>query len=443
MPGYGTVAPYGQLNYKQDTVDGSVQSINRINKFTGKCIRYAVRPEQGQGFSFYENGDSWLWPEPLCPPRTILTRTGLDRHIVLDEITGKWYEVGTRNGPQGSGINAIYVDKDSSYGGAEIPCTIRARESRANLEHKKIEHLESHVRFRPNDEDNRNTTGHDANGYRSAFEVNFRLYKDGEQDFFAVSKGVDLNSDIVVDRRREGNRIQPEIATSTSEFKLVGWDSYYNILDKSTVNETSNEQDWQDELSVPVLWVTRGPTPELNRASGVSLDGSYFSTISGPDGQDDSAISFSAADGLTGSLSGLDGNMTVMFGIASGEPDVLSIGPLTVSVVESMGVYSLRWNDGVNDVSVPLNWTGGGAWTLIKVSRNGDNLVVSENGYLRDTYSLISVVDVSGALALMDGQDGDVYDIRVYGDVVSDSAFRYYYDDIVENEGNALLPIWL
>jgi hypothetical protein len=213
-------------------------------------------------------------------------------------------------------------------------------------------------------------------------------------------------------------------------------------MDRSTTTVETKEQDWQEELATPILWLTRGPSPKLDRASGSSFSGTYLSTVEGPDGSDSSAMSFSPADGLSGELPSITGDMTVMFGIGDGEPDVISIGSLTVSVTESAGVYSVRWNDGTNDVSVPLNWSNGGGWTLIKLTRSGTDLVVCENGSILDTYGLLSVETVGGDVGIMSAQDGNVYDIRVYDSVVSTLAFSYYHDDVVNNSGNGTLPVW-
>jgi len=116
MPGYGEIAPYGSLTYKQD-LDQTFLTANKINAYTGVCLGYALRPDQGQGYAFLMNRavpEAWIWPEPMSDPLNILDAKNQKRYLVLDEVTGHWYEIGTRNGPKNSGLIAAYQDKMGS-----------------------------------------------------------------------------------------------------------------------------------------------------------------------------------------------------------------------------------------------------------------------------------------------------------------------------------------
>ena len=90
MPGYGDVAPYGDLDYKQDAVE-SFAIENKINAVTGRCLRLAIKEDQGQGYSIYKNAtvpEAWIWPEPQSVPITVYDNNNHARHLVLDERKG-------------------------------------------------------------------------------------------------------------------------------------------------------------------------------------------------------------------------------------------------------------------------------------------------------------------------------------------------------------------
>jgi hypothetical protein len=295
MPGYGDTSFYGEFNYKQD-VGGGVQDdgetdfliCNKINAYSGKCLRYGVHPLQhGQGYSVFRNRavpEAWIWPEPQADPLAVVDNKGQMRYIILDETTGKWHEIGTRQGPAGTDVVPSYQDKiEGEYQGSEIPCALKLREHTSDREHKKLEHNETHVGFRPQKEESKGVAGYGANGLRTGFELNVELYKDGNLTEDAIAMNVPLEGDVVVDRKTEARRLQVGLVTTTSEFRLTYADQCYVQKDAAEVNKAMSEHTWQAEFAAPLVWLTRGQDAAINQATGEAMDGSYFDDVTGPE----------------------------------------------------------------------------------------------------------------------------------------------------------------
>jgi hypothetical protein len=291
MPGYGSTTFYGDEAYKQDVMsgDGEIEFLiqNRITAYSGKCLRFAVKADQGQGYSFYKNRsqpEAWIWPEPQSDPLMVIDNQGQPRYIILDEVTGLWHEIGTRNGPAGTAVSPVYEDKkDGEYQGTEIPCAIKLREHTADREHKKVEHNETHVGFRPQDEANKGAAGYGSNGLREGFELNVEAYKDGNLSTDAEALAVPLEGDVVFDRKVEARRLQIGLLTNTSEFRATYVDQYYVQKDAAETNKAMSEHEFQAEFAEPLVWITRGENPKVNQANGEELDGDYFDDVIGPE----------------------------------------------------------------------------------------------------------------------------------------------------------------
>jgi len=216
---------------------------------------------------------TWLWPE--TEPIEVVDDNGHQRFLCFDEITGRYWEFGTRDGPQGSGLTAIYLDKMTPYGGAEIPCDVRIKELTGPQEHRSLEHVENHWYIRPNKPENKGNPAYNAYGYRQAFYLDSYGYIDGIQTEKARTKEVPDNGDLCYDRKLDCRRLIMGFYTSTSEFKVAKADCYINVKDMAGIRSerTMKEWTWQAEVENMFLWVTRGYQPLLNRATNVLCTG--------------------------------------------------------------------------------------------------------------------------------------------------------------------------
>ena len=452
MSGYGENGAYGEGDYKGEVVNSSTGGsslldgfpANKINYLTGACLRLGIRPDHGLGWSYYQNGERWLWPMPNIKPISIIDDNGHRRFLVMDEITGRYFEYPTRNGPTGSGMEESWRDKDSQYGGAEIPCYIKWKEYIGDREHMKVNHIEGHVNIRPNDENDRKRTGYTDKGYRDGFKVDYSVYKDGELDKHAETKDIPDNGDLIFDRKSEGYRVQPRFDTTTSSFKITGIDPYY-IVKNAAGNRSQRvmtEGNHQLTYCDPIFWISRGDNPLLDRATAETCDGTYFNVEKGPDSKQ-SALLFATADNFSKVLpQNLTGNFTIQFAVNEMMLPLricdFSIGNLEISIEEN---FVLRYN-GMFDMYEQDLDTKGDSWIFIKISRHGKDLTISKNGTLLNTFRLSGIGTYGGLLTGMRDGVGSLFDFRIHNKAIDDNAFAYYYGDVVENEGKALLPIW-
>ena len=440
MGGYGTCV-YGRTAYKGS--GSSIETTPRPNNMTneyGRCLRYAVLPSQGQGWSEYSNDDAWIWPEPQSDSERIMDNNGQPIFIVYDELTGKPYRVGMRDGPSGSGLTEPFTDKKSSTAdGTEIPASLEFGEK---VGPGLTEHVESHFNLRPMDENNRDTTDHTSTGFRDDFEVTAKVFKDGALTFEAESKKIPIGGDIVMPKVVQGERLKVGLDTTTSEFRLTRQDT--DFLDKSRSDfESLSQQDYESILAEPVLWLSHYLNPKRNLALGVDFTGDYSSLATGPDADTESAHVF-AGEGLTSTVAGLTGNMTYGFFLYQGATfplQVISSNGVLISVTFAGVTYTVRFADGTSTVTQDLAWDGTG-WVHIAVKRSGNTIIVAENAVSFTAAAIAGAVDMSGTVIIMDAQTGRIADVRAYDSVVSDEALEYLYNDITVGDGGRVLPRW-
>ncbi len=440
--GYGSTGYYGQYSYKGE--GGTYLSLvsNKINKLTGVCLRYAITEDQGQGWCFYSNDSHWLWPEPLMKILTIYDGAEQPHFVVLDESTGLWWEIGTRQGPAGSGMVSVYEDKKTgNYAGAEIPCTVTRKEQTGPREHVKIRHMLGHIGMRPMFEKLQNVSGHTSRGYRNAFKVNYAIYRDGELMPLAETKDVPFPGDLTVDTMVEGHRLRERITTSASEWRLVELNPEYLLRDMKLSRSQGEMQEdvYDNELATDMLfWISRGSNPLLERISGEIATGSYFSRANGPDGME-SAITLAAGDEISHSIDDIRGDFTIKIGV-QGNPGfwLINVGDLELSISDSR---ELVYDDGQNYIRKQLEWKSG--YLLLSVQRKDKDLLIFEQGVLKDTVPLNHKVVLSGNVEIDPNEIVDVFDVRVYNKAISEGAEFYYYENVTTKQGKAVLPLWV
>lgn len=443
---YGDILSYGQLPYKQ-IIDGRIYTSNKGNGVSGKCLRYAVNSAQGQGWCFYQNGDNMVWPTQHSEPMDLILDNEQVIKLAIDELDGQTYEIQTRNGPVGSGLTRSYRDKQSDYGGAEIPTRIKFPEHIAEEEHMELEHQESHFYLRPQDEDDKGIAGYDDQGFRDAQEIDIYLYTNGEQsDESAKTVDIPNPADVVYDRKVQDPRLQTEFRTAASSYQMVKTNQYYVQKDKrgSVAERTMSEARFQDEFALPEVWLSRNARPLLNLATGILFTGSYQSLVTGADGKTESALRFGITDGLLGNVSSLSGDFSITFNVAriTVTTDILEfvLAGVKVGIVVTGSNYQLRFDNNGTIYLQDITWAGD--WQELKVERDGATLRFGQNGQHIGVEALNSVIPLDGALRIMDSAIGDFHDLRVVPNTTSAEAFEYLNYDLTDNEGDATLPLW-
>ena len=132
-------------------------------------------------------------------------------------------------------------------------------------------------------------------------------------------------------------------------------------------------------------------------------------------------------------------------GVPVGSPVIsISGGGLTIRIAKSGSVVVLTYNDGSNTVIRSLPATAAQVastdWMLIRLTRSGSNLIIALDKNTPVTIPLATIVEFSGNMTLMDGVEGDLFDVRVKKKAISSDAFSYYFDDVYENAGESLIP---
>lgn len=415
---------------------------------TNKILRFANKITQGIGWSVFTG--AYPKPETRINTLKIFDANNQIRMLVPNSENGKYVEIGTRNGPAGSGLAQVWKDMVGEYGGgANIASIVDLKEHLGSHEHYLIEHQESHTYFRPYDEDLQGASGYDASGYPTGIAVDVSIYKNGALSQAAITKNIPKTGDLVFDRKVEANRLKIRIATDRAPWKLVRTEQYYlmkNIAGNTTERRMS-EHLYQEAINNNlVFWMSRGGTPLLNRWDGGVVGGSYFATTKGPDGQDGTGLVFSPIGGLNDVISSvLTGDFTIIFWMRNVTTplDIFEIPANTVilDVTEvAPGTYTISFSDLADSSSQDLNWNGTD-WIAIKITRKDTNLTISANGILLNTFPLIAVTSYDRAIRWMWGESGELgNDLRIYSTAISDDAFAYYYDDFINNNGDSTCP---
>lgn len=354
---------------------------------TTRCYRFAVLPEHGVGPSEYL-GSAWPFPEARTGTIRIFDDNDQAHMLVLNNKDGYFYDISTRDGPPGSGLSRVWKDGAdiSGAGGTDILPTALFPEDRGGFEHYFLEHKESHIYARPYDE---------AVGFPSGLEFGLDIFEEGEpSDAAASTADIPLDGDIGFDKRIEAHRLQLKLSANMSQHLIVGRQQYYVASDRAAAPDKRimTESDYQEEFSLPLLWIwTKGGTP-ADRAQGAALSLTATGTT-GVDGESGSAIQFDAVQtfpsvAMTGAgelLFWYQGTLTVTIGGT----------PITMT---DHGTYS--------------------GWTLAYASgitATGDLVITPTSGTVK------------------------IFDLRAFNTAITSGARAYYYTDVSNNSGNVML----
>jgi hypothetical protein len=400
------------------------------------------------GWSEY-GGQNWIWLEPNVKPKTVLLDNDLTKTIALDETSGKPWEISTYQGPTGSGIERVWEDKaKAGYAGQEIPWEFRQKEDRGIKEHNRIFNIQGNLYIRPFSEATRDTSGHDAGGFRNALEITEKIFADGALAESTRATDIPFTGNIATDRKVEAHRLQVGYSGTASELRVVRTNRKYIQRDTRGIPSEviTSEQNWGFEYALPYVWLTRSTRLALNRATSLPCTGTIFSPTTGPDGKTNSAMIFAPANGLTTTMPGnIGGDFTIQFSASSITGTVIVIafatGNMNVQFLLAAGIYYVRLNDGAAQYTQALGYAGSG-WANVQLVRSGPNLIVRENGVTLNTFALAGVTTIGGVVSIMAAQAGSLFDLRVYASAVSENAYLYYYRDLTEHSGDSVCPNW-
>ena len=135
--------------------------------------------------------------------------------------------------------------------------------------------------------------------------------------------------------------------------------------------------------------------------------------------------------------------VTITAVVAAGVILASEIGNLSVDILCDGVTASLEFKDAAQTISIPLSLTAaqlaGTEWFTVKITREGTSLVfVIDKDQIHS--QIVTLVSYSGDLYIMEGKEGNIFDIRVLDKAVPKSASDYYIDDIDENGVNSMIP---
>ncbi len=363
---------------------------------TDHSYRVGLFPEQGVGI-IENTGAGWLFPEARTGTVQVFDDSNQEHQLVLDNNTGKFYDISSREGPTNSGITKLWKDKmlTNGTGGTDIISALTFGEDTGNFEHYFIEHLMSHVYIRPYLETNRNQSGYDANGYPVGLTFDSCIYRDGNPTTTdGILDDIPLDGDLQFKTKAEGHRLHTKLTSNMGNHLVVGRQQYY--IAKDTIARPGGlvmtEDTNQGAFSLPSLWLSLINGQIIDRASGVNIGVGI--ACASPDGASN-GISFSSA---------------------------INTG---INVLLSAEKAILIWYQGTIAITI-----GGVPITLL------DHLPLVSGWFLG--YADIS--PNSGIVVVTPTGAAKIFDMRILNNSVTEKARTYYYNDVANNHGESMIP---
>ena len=394
-----------------------------VSGYTDQCFRLAIKPSQGQGIM--PMSGKWVWPMVSSATAKGYNKLHESISLVVNAEDMKIYQIG---------IPELWVDHEGGYDEAEIECEAMLPEisSRGGTQ-ENIRHVETHASMRPWDEKTyRGKAGYTADGFRNDQVFGIEVYENGEQIApTALLTQVDKDGDYAFLKEIECKRIQLKLKYAASAFRTTRIMSHCEEIDFRTPPQLNDvpEKIWQKEFSSPDIWFSKNkPSIATNRGDGVVWSGNGVSMY-GPDNKNGA---FNSAG-----LSSTTGYVISDFFISGwmwGDGTIYSAGISgggTVSFYVAGDV--LVFTDGIDTVSWSM--VASSTWRHLAVVRNLGVIELYEAGLLRASQVLTGVRSYGGATVV--GM-GSVFDIRRNTKVISGDAIHYYYDSIINQDGNFL-----
>jgi hypothetical protein len=281
----------------------------------------------------------------------VLDNNNNTRQIAFDNISGTWYWISTYDGPAGSQLSTIFTDKADINGanGTEIEPVLWLGGDTGTLEHFFIQHKETHLYCKPNDENNRGVTGYDANGYRTGLQVGLYMFADRNpttEKYKTLNVPKDGDIHFQWDDNPEVNVAQLKIVANRSELVLTGILSYYFSVNHASADtkRTMQESTLQETTDTAVLSLGRVYGVLTNLLNLQPVVPGTFAWAADPQG-DATAISFTVP--LTiGSITLVGGSIFLW----TNGTVALSIGGTVVPLTAygaAIGNWTLRYATGI------------------------------------------------------------------------------------------------
>jgi hypothetical protein len=292
------------LWFKKEAGTNAPGDLQGLATSSGRCcLHLGLKNEQGLWWSEITDGD-WVWPESQGCVCDLIDDQGQSLLVVWDERTGRPFVLNPREGPSNSRLDASWEDKldlnrpaslsaDTAPGaGTAIPATVRFAEDYGEERNFDVEHGETHITLRPVKANNRGASGYTGEGLPNAFVLSAKSYLEGNPVAAVTIDAIDTTTETVYGRILRARTIQHEFITTTSEWRLMGINSYYTAMDKAKLAGSGtrpSSADYARAFSAPTIWLTRGGDLLLNRMDLRTIPGTV-TPAPGPDGRSNSAM---------------------------------------------------------------------------------------------------------------------------------------------------------
>lgn len=459
--GYYEPNMYGMMFWGSTLTHTDESGLPLLSK-SNKSFRMAVESQHGFGFSELD-GSKWNYIELNSKPMLITDDQGNKITILFDTNLGYPHRLSTRKLPSltsSSGIELNHKDNEDVGGGngTEITWSMTLREHLAPEEQWKLRNQESYWYLRPYNEANKNQTGYDVYGFRSAQRLTFEVFTDGNDTAVSVANTVDPKATIFQPYKVEDRRVKVKISGTASELIITGTRELYDVLKRRQPPGSQDETLHQDTLSQFIYRISRGYQKVRNLYNGEDdLQSSRFYEYQGPDGKSGSAFCpFSDSDFVEHNAPAVSGGgfaRTLFFSFrSSGSHAVTLYDEYTDASNSKLKVH-------FNGTGIEVSYAGSlkatiaidnSTWYTFRVRLGGVNLTID---YMKS--DLIQVSQTIGsvfptALLTTDkiriAQDTQstghrIFDVILFsGEISDDEVFKYYARDIYKFGGFSLLP---
>jgi len=369
-----------------DSINGVMlfRSDNTINDSTHGYV-FGIEPDQqGVGWHKYLNGDPVL-PFARIGGIVVLDSSNYFHGLVLDASTGLLYDVSLYDGPTGSGLSKLWVDKAASdgSGGTTITPAVEFIPERAEEEYFTLEHLESHLYTRPYNRDS---------GYTDGLAFTLKAYVDADTAVKAQAASVTKANDVHFDKKVRGNEIYIRVEANASNHLIVGRLNAFKSQDKAAAptSRTTTENGYLATLGNVLLWVSPFMDRVIDRVDGSTVIASPTLTT-GPDGYSDSGIQISAA---------------------------LSCGSVNAS-----SKPLIIWADGT-----------------IAITVGGTPVALTSHGTVDGFTLYYGTPSSNGVVVVTPTGTRVIADLRILDEALSTAERTYYFDDVDDNDGKVVFP---
>lgn len=453
---------------------------------TTHCLRYGMGvsdtqyakgtgKQAGFGWSFYTN-----YPQPNFKRGVSIVddSQGVQRMVVIRASNGRFYWCETFTPFAGAIDNTnitgtpdypmvqVELDLDDypNHSGTEITSSVYFRELAGASEVDVLLHEETFHSLRPKSP---------TVGYRSGTAISTLVFLNGSTTAAETLTGKPIFESVKFVADIYDRRVQLGVSINRSGWKYVGIESHFRSLDKVdflTAGDTptsaiplsytrAQEDQYQEELATNLIhWVTRRDA-FTDAADGVALTQvGTVSNITGPDQKTDSALLFQAGyqavhRASTHIFSDIVGEdvegFTLSFWVKSptyGKNFIYLDGSTRMSIKITDNTHIQLNGDPAYDTMTAL----GTGWNFFVFRRYTDTMFNNVKVYLNKTLfvatdntevpfggSQLWIGNFSGDDGLFDGQ---VFDVRIYNKLVSVEAMEYYYDVVINNQSDLVLP---